>query len=76
MNKLYIAYRYSGNKELDIPPYYDWFIVSGYKADKTDDIYTIYDVLRSMIVTRYNVDDMSLIKNEDIIIVFMKELHG
>ena len=76
MSKLLITYRYAGNKELEIPSYYDWFIISNYKANTTNDIYKLYEVLRSMVAVRYNIDEEQLIKNEDIVIVFMKELQN
>lgn len=75
MKNYYIAYKYKGNKELDIEPYESWVIASCVNSMNKKVLEKIFDDFASMIED-YTNQDRNSVKSEDIIITFIKELEG
>lgn len=75
MKNYYIAYKYKGNKELDIEPYESWVIASCVDSMNKKVLEKIFDDFASMIED-YTNQDRNSVKSEDIIITFIKELEG
>lgn len=73
----YVSYEYAGNDEHDIKKYKDWFMYRPIEMHPLtgDDIMAINLQAMKEVMDKYNIEQDEIL-DDDIVILFIQELHG